>query len=381
MRKVTTYQLIEGIKRNLALIIVPTILVFALVLGLGLKKNGGTYEASAVLIASPEEGEEISYNKLILNEKLANIYSEIIKSPDLYKKAEETLKKGGSDLDYKELMAKTDFEVSPQAGLLTLNFTDTNEARAEDALKIIAEDFRLMVKEYLNADNLSYLQDVLVEKASKKRLIIFSVAGAILGAFLGLVIVIIKTLLSDKIVSEKDLRELGLDVLATSDEILKIKAKIDYRLEDGIIGITSLAKADSYEFSEKLTNAFAKNNGVLFVDSKNVANIEGKYQSQVEEFKVLRRGPIDYLALSKDDSEKILDSNEFFSELANRENSYNYIIIDEKNLDRPDPYLTARLCDMKLILVDEKTTKSRLDEAIKDLRELGIGYCGVVFYK
>lgn len=380
MRKVTTYQLIDGIKRNLALIIVPTILVFALILGFGLKKNGGTYEASAVLIASPGEGEEISYNKLILNEKLANIYSEIIKSPDLYKKAEEGLKKGGSDLDYKELMAKTDYEVNPQAGLLTLTFTDTNEARAEDALKLIAEDFRLMAKDYLNADNLAYLQDVVVEKASKKKLIIFSVAGAILGALLGLAIVIIKTLLSDKIASEKDLNELGIDVLGTSDDILKIKAKIDQRLENGIVGITSLA-GDSYEFSERLTQAFAKNNGILFVDSKNVANIEGKYQSQVEEFKILRRGPIDYIALSKDDSEKILDSNEFFSEIANRENSYNYIIIDEKNLDTADPYLTARLCDMKIILVDDKTTKARLDEAIKDLRELGIGYCGVVFHK
>ena len=381
MRKVTTYQLINGIKRNLALIIVPTILVFALILGSGLKKNGGTYEASAVLIASPGEGEEISYNKLILNEKLANIYSEIIKSPDLYKSAEEGLKKGGSDLDYKGLMAKTDYEVNPQAGLLTLTFTDTNEARAEDALKLIAEDFRLMAKDYLNADNLAYLQDVVVEKASKKKLIIFSVVGAILGALLGLAIVIIKTLLSDKIASEKDLKELGIDVLGTSDDILKIKAKIDHRLEEGILGITSLAAADSYEFSQKLTQAFAKNNGILFVDSKNQANIEGKYQSQVEEFKVLRRGPIDYIALSKDDTEKILDSNEFFAEIANRENSYNYIIIDEKNLDTADPYLTARLCDMKIILVDDKTTKARLDEAIKDLRELGIGYCGVVFYK
>ena len=118
----------------------------------------------------------------------------------------------------------------------------------------------------------------------------------------------------------------------------------------------------------------------MFVDSKNAADIEGKYQSQVEEFKVLRRGAIDYIAISKDDSEKILDSNEFFSEIANKESAYNYIIIDEKNLDAADPYLTARLCDMKIILVDEKTSKARLDQAICDLRELGVGYCGVVFY-
>ena len=90
MRKVTTYQLIDGIKRNLALLIVPAIILFGLVFGLGMKKVGGTYQASAVLIATADEGEEISYNKLILNEKLANIYSEIIKSPDLTKRLKMT---------------------------------------------------------------------------------------------------------------------------------------------------------------------------------------------------------------------------------------------------------------------------------------------------
>ncbi len=48
MRKVTTYQLIDGIKKNLALIIVPAIVLFGLVMGLGIKKTGGNYEASTV---------------------------------------------------------------------------------------------------------------------------------------------------------------------------------------------------------------------------------------------------------------------------------------------------------------------------------------------
>ena len=67
MRKVTTYQLIDGIKRNISLLIIPAILFLGLVLGLGFKTSGGPFEASAVLIATTEEGEEISYNKLILN--------------------------------------------------------------------------------------------------------------------------------------------------------------------------------------------------------------------------------------------------------------------------------------------------------------------------
>lgn len=381
MRKVTTYQLIDGIKRNLALIIVPALLLFGLVLGLGLKKVGGSFEASAVLIATADEGEEISYNKLILNEKLANIYSEIIKSPDLYKGVAGELKKGGSDLDYKEIMDRSDFEVNPQAGLITLTYNDNNEARAEDTLKLIAENFRGMAKDYLNADNLEYLHDVLVEKASKKKLAIFSVVAGIAGAILGLAIVIIKTLLSDNIADEDDLRALDLDVLGSSDEISKIKAKIDHRLQNGVVGLTSLAQADSFDLAKDLAESLVLANGVLFVDSKNKGEIEGKYLSDVNSFKVLRKGVIDYLALPEKASDQILDSNEFFGEIVNRENAYNYILIDQKSLKTSDPYLTARLCDMEVILVDEKTRKNDLDKAISDLRELGIGYCGVVYHK
>lgn len=381
MRKVTTYQLIDGIKRNISLLIIPAILFLGLVLGLGIKIAGGSFEASAVLIATAEEGEEISYNKLILNEKLANIYSEIIKSPDLYKKVEEDLKKGGSDLDYKDIMARSDFEVNPQAGLISLTYNDSNEARARDGLKSTCENFRLMAKDYLNADNLSYLQDVLVEKTSKKKLIIFSLAGALAGALLGLIIVIIKTLLSDSIADEDDLRALDLDVLGTSDELSKIKSKVDHRLQNGVVGITSMGKIDSFDFAKELAESFAPANGVLFIDSKNASGMEDKYLSDANNFKVLRKGDIDYLALAEKASDKIIDTNEFFAEVVNRENAYNYILIDQKSLKTADPYLGARLCDMEIILVDAKSRKTDLDKAISDLRELGIDYCGVVYHK
>lgn len=381
MRKVTTYQLIDGIKRNLALLIVPAILLFGLVFGLGMKNVGGTYQASAVLIATADEGEEISYNKLILNEKLANIYSEIIKSPDLYKKVEADLKKGGSTLSYKEIMARSDFEVNPQAGLISLTYNDSNKDRAADSLKSTCENFRIMAKDYMNADNLAYLHEVMVDKASKKKLIIFSVAAGIAGAIFGLAMVIIKTLLSDSIADEDDLRDLDFDVLGSSDELSKVKAKIDHRLQNGVLGITSLGKVDSFDFAKALAESLAPANGVLFVDSKNKADLEGKYLSEANSFKVLRKGAIDYLALPEKASDKIIDTNEFFAEIANRESSYNYILIDQKSLKTADPYLAARLCDMEIILVDSKTRKTALDKAISDLRELGIDYCGVVYHK
>lgn len=381
MKKVTTYQLIDGIKKNLPLVLLPGLILFAIVLGLGLKKTGATYEAQTVLIATAGEDEEVSYNKLILNEKLANIYSEIIKSPDLYEKVARDLNKGGGEIDYKEIMENADYEVNPQAGLITLSYADKNEARAEDGLTLIAENFRTMARDYLNADNLNYLQDVLVEKPSKKKLVIFSLLAGVAGVLLGLIIVIIKTLFSDSLAGANDLREYGYNILGKSTETLKIKSKIDYRLENGIIGLTSLGETDSFNFAKDLAEDLATNNGILFVDSKNKAELEGKYLSELGNTKVLRKGNIDYLALPASASEKILDSNEFFADIVNRENSYNYIMVDQKSLETSDPYLIAKLCDMEIILVDEKTKKSDLDKAISELRELGIDYCGVVYHK
>ena len=278
-------------------------------------------------------------------------------------------------------MAHSDFEVNPQAGLISLTYNDGNKDRAADALKSTCENFRLMAKDYMNADNLDYLHEVMVDKAPKKKLIIFSVAAGIAGGILGLAIVIIKTLLSDSIADEDDLRDLDFDVLGSSDELSKVKAKIDHRLQNGVLGITSLGKVDSFDFAKNLAESLTPTNGVLFVDSKNKADLESKYLSDVNSFKVLRKGAIDYLALPEKASDKIIDTNEFFAEIANRESSYNYILIDQKSLKTADPYLAARLCDMEIILVDSKTRKSALDKAISDLRELGIDYCGVVYHK
>ena len=90
MEKITTKQIMESIKRNKWLILVP-----ALVLGLGIfgtkVLNSDSYEAQAVLMVTSNDDEPISYNKLILNEKLANIYAQFLESEDLYERVSEKL--------------------------------------------------------------------------------------------------------------------------------------------------------------------------------------------------------------------------------------------------------------------------------------------------
>ncbi|WP_410036022.1 hypothetical protein [Anaerococcus kampingiae] len=361
MRKVTTYQLIEGIKRNLLLLIIPPILFFGLVLGLGLHKNGGTYEASAVLIAAAEDGEEVSYNKLVLNEKLANIYMEILKSPDLYQKVDDALEVGGSDLTYSDVMARADYEVNPQAGLISFTYRDQDKKRAADSLKSICENFKLMAKDYLNADNFAYLHDVLVNKASKTKTYIFSVAAGLAGLFLGLIIIIIKTLMSDRIASLDDLAELSYPVLGKSDELTKIKAKLAYKYKNGVIGLASLGK-DTNGFAENLARELAKNKKVLFVASED---------KKIEDF-------FAYKYLGENPSQS-MDTDDFAKDIARYKEEYDYVIIDEK--DEKEAFLAAGIEDMKIILVNNKTRKADLDKLIRDLKDLGLSEFGVVYYQ
>lgn len=361
MRKVTTYQLIEGIKRNLLLLIIPPILFFGLVLGLGLHKNGGTYEASAVLIAAAEDGEEVSYNKLVLNEKLANIYMEILKSPDLYQKVADALKVGGADLTYSDVMARADYEVNPQAGLISFTYRDQDKERAADSLKSICENFKLMAKDYLNADNFAYLHDVLVNKASKTKTYIFSVAAGLAGLFLGLIIIIIKTLISDRIASFDDLDELSYPVLGKSDKVFKIKAKLAHKYKEGVIGLANLGK-DSNDFAENLARELANNRKVLYISNKENSGDE----------------TFTYKNLGENPSQ-IMDADDFAEDIENYKKEYDYMIIDEK--DEKEVCLAAGLEDVKIILVDNKTRKSDLDKLIRDLKDLGLSEIGVVYYQ
>ena len=388
MKKVTSYQLIDGLRENVKLIIGSAILIFALVGGFIFIKSDGLYEASAVLMATSTDDNPISYNKLMLNEKLANIYGEILKSPDLYEDVEmkavasSTYKQNES---YKQIMDQVEYQVNPQAGLISFKYSDKNEEMAKKILEEVCEQFKTKVREYLKVDNLSYLQEVRVNKTSLVREMIFSFMGLILGIALGIFLAIVKTLLTDKIVSEEGLYELGYDVFGSfaknGEGILKIKAVLENRLEEGIVGITSLAKESSFEFSDALAKAFSKNNGILFVDTKDKADIGDKYLSSAEDLKIIRKGSIDFVSLPKDKSAEILDSNEFFANVVNKENSYNYIFIDEKQPDLDDTFISSKYQDLKIILVDKDTKIKELERLIRDYGNLGIGVCGVVYYK
>ena len=156
MKVITTKQIFKAIKRNILLIIVPAILAFALALSQTMLKEGKSFDASSILmVTGTEKDKQISYNNLLLNEKLSNIYGQFLESNDLFKEVSD---KVGGDIEPADIKENLNYEVNPQGGVITFTYNDTNKDRAVDTLTYITEDFRSYVKNYLDMDNIAYVQ-------------------------------------------------------------------------------------------------------------------------------------------------------------------------------------------------------------------------------
>lgn len=344
MQKLTSKQIIEAVKRNILLLLIPAILLAGLSFFFTVVKSG-SYEANSVLIVTSNTEEPITYNKLILNEKLSNIYGQFLESNDLYEKVASEI---SPDMKASEIENNLEYTVNPQGGVITFTYKDSNEARAKDSLTLITEEFRNFAKDYLNMENIEYLQNVLVKKASNTRNLIFTIAAFLVGGLLGLVIIIIKEILSDKINDADDIRELDIEVLADlskerSGELAKIKRKIDNRSLENIIGFTPLK--------------VSKNQLDI---SNNLANI---LDAKVIDARIPRENFAD-----------------FESEMAEKLKNYRNVIFEEKSANDPISINLAKFEDYKILLVGKNSHKNELLGQVDEYKRLGIKLLGVIYY-
>lgn len=336
----TTQDIRKAINKNKWLIIIPALLIGFLAY---FTQNilPGDYEAEAVLIVTSNDDEPITYNKLILNEKLANVYSQFLESENLFETVSEKI---DPDWDSKKVSKNFDYDVNPQGGVISLTYKDTNEKRAEDTLTLIAEEFRSYARNYLHMENIEYLQNVVVSKASKIRGIIFAILGLFVGALLGILLLILKELLSDRISTADDIRELDYEVLAdlTKDkysELAKVKRKIKTKGANAVIGLAHLKNANTkVNIAGELANIL---NGLVIIP-ENEKNIS-------DELKGLKA-------------------------------NYPYILINETNFNSPEAIDLAGYEDYKILLLSKNALKNDLKNAVNELERLGIDLLGVIYY-
>ena len=336
----TTQDIRKAINKNKWLIIIPALLIGFLAY---FTQNilPGDYEAEAVLIVTSNDDEPITYNKLILNEKLANVYSQFLESENLFETVSEKI---DPDWDSKKVSKNFDYDVNPQGGVISLTYKDTNEKRAEDTLTLIAEEFRSYARNYLHMENIEYLQNVVVSKASKIRGIIFAILGLFVGALLGILLLILKELLSDRISTADDIRQLDYEVLAdlTKDknsELAKVKRKIKTKGANAVIGLAHLKNANTK------------------------VNIAGELADI-----------LNGLVISPENEKNISD------ELKGLKANYPYILINEANFNSPEAIDLAEYEDYKILLLSKNALKNDLENAVNELERLGIDLLGVIYY-
>ena len=336
----TTQDIRKAINKNKWLIIIPALLIGFLAY---FTQNilPGDYEAEAVLIVTSNDDEPITYNKLILNEKLANVYSQFLESENLFETVSEKI---DPDWDSKKVSKNFDYDVNPQGGVISLTYKDTNEKRAEDTLTLIAEEFRSYARNYLHMENIEYLQNVVVNKASKIRGIIFAILGLFVGALLGILLLILKELLSDRISTADDIRQLDYEVLAdlTKDknsELAKVKRKIKTKGANVVIGLAHLKNANTK------------------------VNIAGELANI-----------LNGLVISPENEKNISD------ELKGLKANYPYILINEANFNSPEAIDSAEYEDYKILLLSKNALKNDLENAVNELERLEIDLLGVIYY-
>ena len=84
MEKIKSSEIGKIIKDNLKYVCISAVVFFLIGYFYTNSKTKNTYEAKAAILITENKGEDLTYNTLMLNEKLANIYGEILNSEDLY---------------------------------------------------------------------------------------------------------------------------------------------------------------------------------------------------------------------------------------------------------------------------------------------------------
>lgn len=215
MEKIKSSEMGNVIKNNIKYVIIATLLLGLLGFFYTNTKKKDSYTAEAAIMVSENKGEDITYNSLMLNEKISNIYQELLNSNDLYMKVCESL--GISD-EPGAIKNSLKTELNTQAGIITFEYKGKGEEETGKVLQTIIEQFRKDVNEYIGKDNVEYIQSVTVKEEGLGSAIKMAVLLGAFGLILSLLFVVTKEFFKGVVKSETFFDDNDMEVLGVIDE-------------------------------------------------------------------------------------------------------------------------------------------------------------------
>lgn len=176
------------------------------------------YQAQTQIIAKISDTSSTAFaGQVQANTQMASTIAQVMVSPTIIEEVKDELQLSKSVNEIKGELTAT---AGTSSQMVTLTVKDSNPYIAAKIANSVAKVFTKRAPSLLNVSNISILataQPNTTPTAPNKSLLIMLSAG--LGVFLGIVVVLIKTLFNTKISSESDLEELEISNLGTISKI------------------------------------------------------------------------------------------------------------------------------------------------------------------
>lgn len=216
MEEISLKEIFSILRRRLWLIIILLIvsmLVGGLISYFILDKE---YEASTTLMIGTKD--EIEYNEILLNQKLASTYGELIKIRAV---ADEVIENLGLTISYKQYKSKVNVNFIEDTGLIRIIVNDNDPQIAADIANEIAQVFMETVKDIMKVENIQVIDKAQIdeEPVSPKPILNITIAG-VLGFMIGVFISFFKEYIDNTIKTYEDVeKHLGVLVLVTLPKV------------------------------------------------------------------------------------------------------------------------------------------------------------------
>lgn len=236
------------IRNKILTIILVAVLLTAVGLALDFSK-APLYQTSVTMMVTGNQG-----GSLLTNQPLTKTFAEIAKSKEVAVAVAETT---FNTLTSQEIQSKISIQTVPDTNLLKIIVTDVDPTRTVEIANAAAASTKTTIKKLLQEDMIK-----IIEKASlplspvQQNKGINTIAGVLLGLFVGIVFVLVRESFANHILSEEDIsKKLKLSILGTiaNDKALHVGKNIEFTPEQLLVS-RSPKSATAHAFRKLRTN-------------------------------------------------------------------------------------------------------------------------------